>query len=357
MSQPPDDPLYRASNEHANDPAQQRADQAPGSARPASASNYPGRQDPSPNYGPMSQPGFPQQSYQPEQGSRGQSGFPPQSYQPGSLLQEYQANQRSGGQQGFAGQGSPQQRSAPVYAGQQSAQTAGPASLPGPGTLPKHYNFPTTGRDNAVGQGVSVHDLPTSRLNPTSTPPAKKRLRVGRLLALVLVLVLLVGGGVGAVVFLRHSNVKPKTTVHATATATSTPADGGVGSVGQPLQAGANWVMTVTSVHASTSSDYAPKKGDTYLEISLTLKNVSPNTQFVSSMIEFTLADSGGGQYSESVNDTYTRQAVDGHLTMNQALNGQVAYEIPQSQHHFVLTFHYGLPDGSSDSASWNISI
>lgn len=114
--------------------------------------------------------------------------------------------------------------------------------------------------------------------------------------------------------------------------------------------------MTVTSVHANVNSDYPPKKGDTYLEISLTLKNVSPNTQFVSSMIEFTLTDSSGGQYTESVNDTYTRQAVDGHLTMNQALNGQVAYEVPQTRHHFVLTFHYGLPDGSSDAASWNIS-
>ena len=237
----------------------------------------------------------------------------------------------------------------PVHGGQQPAQVAGLPPLPAPGSLPKYYNFPTPAHGNAA-----AHEPPASSLNPPPTPPAKRHLYVGRILVSLLVLVLLIGGGVGAVIVLRHPNVKPKTTVHATATLT--PADGGVGTVGQPLQAGPNWVMTVTSVHTSPTSDFPPRAGDTYLEVSLTLKNVSPNTQFVSSIIEFTLADSSGKQYSESVNDTYTRQAVDGHLSLNQALNGQVAYEVPQAQHRFVLTFHYGLPDGSSEAASWNIS-
>ncbi|MGH2509569.1 MAG: DUF4352 domain-containing protein, partial [Ktedonobacteraceae bacterium] len=184
-----------------------------------------------------------------------------------------------------------------------------------------------------------------------------KKVRKGRVIASILVLLVLIAGGVGTFVTLRHAQTNTfKPTAHATATTTQ-PSTNTTGALGQQLQAGQNWVMTITSVHSTTASDYPPKAGYTYLEIGITLKNVSPNTQFVSSMIEFTLTDNSGGHYTESVNDTYTRQAVDGNLSMNQTLTGQVAYEVPQAQHQFVLMFHYGLPDGSNEAVSWNISI
>ncbi|MEO7021255.1 MAG: DUF4352 domain-containing protein, partial [Ktedonobacteraceae bacterium] len=313
MSQQPDDPFYHPPTENPNYPSWQQANQAPGNARPPSA---------------------PQSGYAPNQAPMNQPNFAPMN------------------QPNFAPQGYPQQRPAPAYPG----QSAGLPPHPQLGSLPKHYNFPVSDRGNPPAQRWLADEMPTPRQNP---PPARpKKVRKGRVIASTIVLLLLIASGVGAFLVLRHSNTSTaKPTVHATATAATTqPSTGTTGTIGQPLQAGPNWVMTVTNVHATTTSDYPPKAGQTYLEISITLKNVSPNTLFVSSMIEFTLADTSSGQYTESVNDTYTHQAVDGHLSMNQTLTGQVAYQIPQAQHHFVLVFHYGLPDGSSDAVSWEIT-
>lgn len=245
-----------------------------------------------------------------------------------------------------------QQRPDAFYPGPQSGLETSLPPLPQPGSLPKDYQFPAPSQPKPA---PAEDEVPTLKL---AAPPRKLKLRKARAIVSLLVLLLLVGSGVGAFFAFQQSHPHtPKPIVRATATATPQPSTNSVGTFGQPLQAGPNWVATITKVQASTTSDYPPKAGQTYLEISITLKNVSPNTQFVSSMLEFTLADKSGKQYTESVNDTYTRQAVDGHLTIGQALTGQVAYEVPKAQHQFVLIFHYGLPDGSDAAVSWNISI
>jgi uncharacterized protein DUF4352 len=256
----------------------------------------------------------------------------------------------------FAPQGAPQQHPQPGYPGQSSTQLTGLPPLPQPGSLPKDYHFPAPSHSQP---STLTPEQPGAEM-PNPPPTRPRRLRKGRMIVSVLVLVLLLASGVGAFVVLQQNKnhtAKPTAHVTATATATTQPATSTTGTLGQPLQAGPNWVATVTKVHASTTSDYPPKAGQTYLEINITLKNVSPNTQFVSSMIEFTLADNNGAQYHESVNDTYTRQAVDGHLSIGQTLTGQVAYEVPQTQHQFLLVFHYGLPDGSSAAVAWNITM
>jgi hypothetical protein len=180
----------------------------------------------------------------------------------------------------------------------------------------------------------------------------------------LIILLLLVGGGAGVFMALHPGKTSPTkpvthTTVTATATNTPQPSNGTTGAVGQPLQAGLNWVVTVAQVRTITTSDYPPKAGYTYLEVSLMLKNTSANTQFVSSLVEFTLNDANGGQYTESVKDTNISKAVDGHVVLGQTLTGQIAYEVPLSQHDFVLVFHYGygLIEGNSDLVSWNLKI
>lgn len=250
----------------------------------------------------------------------------------------------------------PQPRSTPAYSRLQPTQLADLPPLPQPGSLPKDYHFPPPSRSDPLTSGPAIHDIPTTKLTAMPAKPPKRKRRKGWMIASVLVLLLLIGGGAGAFVVLRPSNTHTsKLASRVTATPTSTQPTNG--ALGQPLQAGPNWLATVTNIHTTTISDFPPQPGHTYLEISLTLKNVSPNTQFVSSLLEFTLADSTGKQYTESVNDTYTHQAVDGHLTLNQTLTGQIVYEVPQAQHQFMLVFHYGLPDGSGATVSWQIAL
>lgn len=206
-------------------------------------------------------------------------------------------------------------------------------------------------------QGQQTYTTPSPQSKPAPTQPRKAR--KGRLAAAVLVLLLLIGGGVGTFLFVRTGQAKPTTpTAHVTTTpANITPTTGSTGTVGQPLQAGQTWIVTLTNVHSTTTSDYPPKAGYTYLEFSLTLKNISANKQFVSSMVEFTLTDANGVHYIETVSDTNIRKALDGNIAFGQTLTGQVAYHVPQSQHHFTLAFNYGLPDGSSDAVSWSITL
>src|SRR5260370_16986516 len=258
-----------------------------------------------------------------------------------------------------AQQGYPQQRAAPPSAGPQSSPPTGLPPPPDPDSLPRPQNFSAPGKATSLTRGEYTSNLPQPRSNTATARP--KKMRKGRMVVRINLFLVLVGSGVGAFMVLRQGNNGPaKPTAHATATATATattqPSDSTSGTVGQPLQVGQNWVVTVTHTRTTKTSDYPPKTGYTYLEISPTLKNPSANTQFVSSLVEFTLADASGGQYTESVKDTNIRQAVDGHVPLGQTLTGQIAYEVPLSQQHFLLIFHYGLPDGNSSAVSSNIT-
>lgn len=115
-------------------------------------------------------------------------------------------------------------------------------------------------------------------------------------------------------------------------------------------------MVTITHVATTTSSDFPPRAGDTYLEISISLKNVSAKIQPVSSMVQFTLNDASGQNHPESLTDSNVHQPADADVPAGKTLNAQIAYEVPASQHSFTLTFDYGLVDGSNASVSWQIN-
>jgi flagellar basal body-associated protein FliL len=210
-------------------------------------------------------------------------------------------------------------------------------------------------------------------------PQAPKKSKKGLITVIsVIVVVVLLLAGVGAVLALRSkgstahtaststptthntpttSGVTPAATQPAGGTTPSTGSNGSSGSVGQPVQAGSNWVVTITHVKATTSSAFPPKAGNTYLEISLTLKNVSATKQIVSSLLQFNLTGSGGSKYTEALTDTNIHQPPDGDIKAGQTLNAQMAFEVPQAQHSFVLTFEYGLTDGSGAATTWPITV
>lgn len=337
MNQPPDDP-YNAPTEHVRYPSRPWPNQPPSSPNYLPQPGYP------PPQGPVSQPGFTvPANYPPPQGPASQPGFPPQ---PGAY---------------------PQQAGGPVYPGQQPGW---PSNYPG--QLPQ--SFPP----------------PSGYVPPQG--PKKSKMGMVAIISIIVVLLLTLGSVV-TVLALRaqgntaHTNATPTTQANATSTVQSpsptmgttatagitptvttgtppvdTPPAGGstpgtVGNVGQAVQAGSTWIVTITHTQTTTASDFPPTAGNTYLEITLTVKNVSATAEPISSLLEFSLADTGGGKYDESFTDTNVRQTPDGTISPGQTLNAKLAYEVPQTKHSFVLSFEYGLVEGSNASVTWQITV
>lgn len=181
----------------------------------------------------------------------------------------------------------------------------------------------------------------------------------------VIILAVLIAGGTGGLFLLRsHENSANVTPTPATGTATSnntatpkpTPTSATTNVVGTPVQAGPDWLVTVTSVKTTSASLIAPNAGNTYLEISLSMKNVSTKTQTLVGIIQFTLVDASGKTHNEAPTDTNVHQLPYGNVNAGQTLNAQIAYEVPTSQHTFKLSFAYGLSGGNNNSVSWNLS-
>lgn len=182
------------------------------------------------------------------------------------------------------------------------------------------------------------------------------------LVSIVVILALLVAsGGTLFALHLRSTVQSKKTpTVQATAASTATPVVSTTGTLNQPLQAGENWVVTVTKVTTTTNSDFPPQTGYTYLEISLSLKNVSATPQMLASLLQFTFTDANGKKYNEAVaitKDTNIQQTPDGTLNSGQTLKAQLSYLVPQSQHTFTLSFVYDLIEGGSSAVTWQLNV
>lgn len=343
MNQPPNDPYYNAPTEGAGYP------------QPGSMPGYPPTQA-------ASQPGFPPQSgpypqqpsapnYPPTQGPMSQPGFPPPSgpYPQQPSAPNYPPAQGPMSQPGFPQQPGayPQQGSGPTYLPPQ-----GPPSYPG---------YPPQGQ------------VPPAWPNMAQPPQGPKKSNKGliAIISIIVVLVLIVGG-VAAALAMRSKGNTANTTATPTSTAAtngttptaaatqpgnSTPSTGTSGTLNQPVQAGTDWVITVTKVAANSSGDFPPKAGDTYLEITMSLKNVSATKMVVSSLLQFSLVDSVGGKYDEALTDTNVTKTPDGDVEAGQTLDAQLAYEVPQSQHNFVLAFDYGLLSGSDANVTWQLSV
>lgn len=117
--------------------------------------------------------------------------------------------------------------------------------------------------------------------------------------------------------------------------------------VGDVVTVGTDWQVTVNSVKTSAGGDFnEPKTGDTFLEVSVTLKNISSQAQEASSLLFWSLKDSTGQQYDESV-VTDAPNTPDGKVAAGDKLTGTLSYEVPltQTQKQFELSF---APDPTS---------
>lgn len=109
--------------------------------------------------------------------------------------------------------------------------------------------------------------------------------------------------------------------------------------VGDVVTVGTDWQVTVNSVKTSTGGDFdQPKTGDTFLEISVTMKNISAQEQDASSLIFWSLKDSTGQQYDEAV-VTDAPSTPDGKVAAGDKLTGTLSYQVPLTQKQFELSF------------------
>lgn len=102
--------------------------------------------------------------------------------------------------------------------------------------------------------------------------------------------------------------------------------------VGDQVNVGNTWVVTVNSVKTSQGDEFTqPKAGNTYVVVDVTLKNTSSQEQNVSSLLSFSLKDSTGQKYDETIITGATPP--DGKVAAGDVLRGQIPYEVPSSMH------------------------
>lgn len=85
----------------------------------------------------------------------------------------------------------------------------------------------------------------------------------------------------------------------------------------------------------------------------MTLKNTSSKEQDLSSILQFTLKDSTGQKYDETVVSNATPP--DGKLAAGDTVRGQLAYEVPASMHDFTLAFEADIT--SSGQTIWDLHV
>jgi hypothetical protein len=123
--------------------------------------------------------------------------------------------------------------------------------------------------------------------------------------------------------------------------------------VGKPVQINDTWTVTLNGVTTSKGTQFdAPKAGNTFLVVNVTLKNTSTSNQTVSSLLMFSLHDNTGQKYDE---DITFGGSPDGAVAAGGIIRGSIAYEVPNNIHDFVLQCTPTL--GSNDLAEWNVKI
>ncbi|HEU5348582.1 MAG TPA: DUF4352 domain-containing protein [Ktedonobacterales bacterium] len=124
--------------------------------------------------------------------------------------------------------------------------------------------------------------------------------------------------------------------------------------VGDQVKVGDTYVVTVNSFKTNPGDEISkPKSGNVFVVVDLTIKNVSSEEQSVSSLLQFTLKDSTGQKYNETILSSATPP--DGKLAAGDIIKGQIAYEVSASQHDFTFAFEADML--SSGQTIWDLHV
>ena len=133
------------------------------------------------------------------------------------------------------------------------------------------------------------------------------------------------------------------------------PAQASHFKVGDQVKVGTDWLVTVNSATSNKGDDTdQPKAGDVYLVIDVSLKNLSSQSQTISSLLNFKVKDSTGQEYDEALTINLGTPP-NGDVAAGDVLRGQISYEVPAAQHQFTFAF---IPDLTDTGQSiWDLSI
>ncbi|SRR5579883_2648214 len=177
---------------------------------------------------------------------------------------------------------------------------------------------------------------------------------IRRVIGCVLMLVslgLFVVAGVLAVAFVSHA--APTATAHQQAVTTPTPTHlyGPADLVVGQTAATHGWKITLRQVttHARTSLIPFLAPADVILVLSITVTNTTSTDQSVDGLTNFRLRDAQYQEYAENGQGT----CPNGLVPAGARVSGQCVYEVPASEHQFVLLFD---PTLSGDVTAWDLS-
>jgi hypothetical protein len=176
-----------------------------------------------------------------------------------------------------------------------------------------------------------------------------------------IIAVVLVGCIVGAIALAAGSqSASTRTAFNPTAGATTAPTSAPTQQAVAHHQVGdsittADWQVTITSARAYDGNPYQfeiPREGDTFLVVKGTFKNLTNQSQPLSTLLFFTLQDTQGNTYPEAVLNSV--RSPDSPVLPNEDTQGEWGYEVPASNHTFVLIFSDDL---GHTTFIWDISI
>src|SRR6266704_3360719 len=156
-----------------------------------------------------------------------------------------------------------------------------------------------------------------------------------RLLTLALLILALAACGSSATNTGTAVTPQPTTSVtQATATPTAAPTHF---KVGQTVDVGNIWHLTIRKVQNDGSATYL-KPGQIFLIVQVKAMNISSTEQTMSSLLSWTLRDSDGNTYRAGY-DANATHSLDGKVEAGQPLQGSLTFVVDEKVHQYQLYF------------------
>ena len=210
-----------------------------------------------------------------------------------------------------------------------------------------------------------IAPYPPWNQQPYGYPPPQQPKKKSKLLLIVgIIVVLVLFACVGTVALASHGSSPNASSTTNSSSLNSNITPGTTSTVAptnkhynqtDAVQVGNIYDIEIVSVKTSNGSQiFQPKSGDVYLVFLIKMKNISSQEQAVSSLLSFTLQDTNGQKYNETI-DPDAGATLDGKIEPGSLLQGSIVYEVPASIKNFTLAFEAVLI--LPGQVIWNINV